>query len=215
MIKILEQLNSKIDVKWIIIAILVLIVLKGCFHKDKLPVIDNSVLTTRVDSLRSAIVVLQAASKSAHDSIKLNKGTIKILYKTKTKDSLIIADMTINDKVNYFKNYVDSYSPIPDGNDTVTIDGSYIQGAINIFLDHNVKIKEIDLLERNAKSMDLIEGRYIKQLALTNTECDTKLSIKQSDIDILNKQVKVYRRQLIYYKVGSILVVVGIILIAI
>ena len=215
MIKILEQLNSKIDVKWIIIAILVLIVLKGCFHKDKLPVIDNSVLTTRVDSLRSAIVVLQAASKSAHDSIKLNKGTIKILYKTKTKDSLIIADMTINDKVNYFKNYVDSYSPIPDGNDTVTIDGSYIQGAINIFLDHNVKIKEIDLLERNAKSMDLIEGRYIKQLALTNTECDTKLSIKQSDIDILNKQVKVYRRQLIYYKVGSVLVVVGIILIAI
>ena len=215
MIKILEQLNSKIDVKWIIIAILVLIVLKGCFHKDKLPVIDNSVLTTRVDSLRSAIVVLQAASKSAHDSIKLNKGTIKILYKTKTKDSLIIADMTINDKVNYFKNYVDSYSPIPDGNDTVTIDGSYIQGAINIFLDHNVKIKEIDLLERNAKSMDLIEGRYIKQLALTNTECDTKLNIKQSDIDRLNKQVKVYRRQLIYYKVGSVLVVVGIILIAI
>ena len=63
--------------------------------------------------------------------------------------------------------------------------------------------------------MDLIEGRYIKQLALTNTECDTKLSIKQSDIDILNKQVKVYRRQLIYYKVGSVLVVVGIILIAI
>jgi len=201
-----ENAKDKIDIKWILIVVLTIGIIYMFFNFNNVPR-DREyerILSNRVDSLLGCIDVLQAASTLDKDTIRINNETIKYLYINKTKDSTTIAQMPTSDNVIYFKEYIDTYNPVELKGDTVIIDGSYIQGANSLFLDRDVKIEQVGLLEDNIVHMKSIESRYIKQIETLDELCTNRLKINQYDMDRLEDKVRKQRKDLLMYKIGSV-----------
>ncbi len=214
----MELLKRKIvlDGKLVIIVLLAIFTLKFYFSPKEVVVKEsNEEDKLRIELLSDSIDVLQAAIECNNKEIKRNENTIDSFILVKRKDSIKLSNMDNDDKLYYFKEYIVSNVNLQLEKDSVSLNNGYISGANNIFLDHNLKSNELELVYENVNYLKSINATCVSIDNIHSDIANITIDMTERDVKYFKELNKQYKQKIRKYQAGGVLSILIVVLILI